>query len=64
MVSGCDTVAYRHADPPQIMIEHVIAAPPRLARLAGVIGGICHEEGMRAHEITATVRAKRFAGAN
>ncbi len=32
--------------------------------IAPVIGRICHEEGMLAHEITATVRAKRFAGAN
>jgi sulfopropanediol 3-dehydrogenase len=32
--------------------------------IAPVIGRICHEEGMLAHEITATVRAKRFAQAN
>lgn len=32
--------------------------------IAPVIARICHEEGMLAHEITATVRAKRFAGAN
>ncbi len=31
---------------------------------APIMARVCHEEGMLAHEITATVREKRFAGAN
>jgi len=31
---------------------------------APIMGRVCREEGMLAHELTATVRAKRFAGAN
>jgi hypothetical protein len=29
-----------------------------------VIARVCHEEGMLAHELTATVRVSRFEGAN
>ena len=31
------------------------------ARVAPVVGRICHEEGMLAHEITADVRVQRYA---